>query len=84
MNHKNAIKLETARLILREMNQEGFQSLCAILQDEQTMVAYNGAFNDIESNDVFNIKEIVKIVDFEMPRQPKPTFYKEVSSLPNW
>ena len=37
--------LETERLYLREMNQSDFESLCKILQDEDTMYAYEGAFN---------------------------------------
>lgn len=40
--------LETERLYLREMNQADFNSLCKILQDEKTMYAYEGAFNDTE------------------------------------
>lgn len=40
--------LETERLYLREMNQSDFKFLCKILQDEQTMYAYEGAFSDIE------------------------------------
>ena len=40
--------LETERLYLREMNQGDFDSLCQILQDEDTMYAYEGAFSDIE------------------------------------
>ncbi len=40
--------LETERLYLREMNQADFLPLCAILQDEETMYAYEGAFNDTE------------------------------------
>ena len=40
--------LETERLYLREMNQADFNSLCEILQDEDTMYAYEGAFNDDE------------------------------------
>lgn len=40
--------LETARLYLREMNQSDYESLCKILQDEDTMYAYEGAFNDNE------------------------------------
>lgn len=42
------IILETERLYLRRMNQGDFKSLCAILQDEETMSAYEGAFNDME------------------------------------
>lgn len=34
---------ETERLYLREMNQADFQALCKILQDEETMYAYEGA-----------------------------------------
>ena len=40
--------LETERLYLREMNQADFNSLCNILQDEDTMYAYEGAFSDSE------------------------------------
>lgn len=38
--------LETERLYLREMSQSDFDSLCKILRDEETMYAYNGAFDD--------------------------------------
>lgn len=40
--------LETDRLYLREMNQDDFNSLCKILQDEKAMYAYEGAFSDEE------------------------------------
>lgn len=40
--------LETDRLYLREMDQADFDSLCKILQDEDTMYAYEGAFRDDE------------------------------------
>lgn len=40
--------LETERLYLREMNQTDFTSLCRILKDEETMYAYEGAFNNAE------------------------------------
>lgn len=40
--------LETERLYLREMVQGDFQDLCKILQDEETMYAYEGAFDDRE------------------------------------
>jgi ribosomal-protein-alanine N-acetyltransferase len=40
--------LETERLYLREMNQGDFNSLCKILQDKDTMYAYEGAFSDNE------------------------------------
>ena len=39
---------ETERLYFREMNQDDFDSLCRILQDEDTMYAYEGAFSDNE------------------------------------
>ena len=42
--------LETERLYLREMKQSDFDSLCKILQDEDTMYAYEGAFSDNEVN----------------------------------
>lgn len=40
--------LETERLYLRELKQSDFKSLCRILQDEETMYAYEGAFHDAE------------------------------------
>lgn len=40
--------IETERLYLREMNQADFKSLCKILQDEEVMYAYEGAFSDTE------------------------------------
>ena len=43
--------LETERLYLREMNQNDFNSLCEILQDEKTMYAYEGAFSDNEAQE---------------------------------
>lgn len=43
--------LETERLYLREMTQDDFPSLCNILQDEETMYAYEGAFTDSEAQE---------------------------------
>ena len=40
--------LETERLYLREMDQGDFRSLCRILQDDEAMYAYEGAFTDGE------------------------------------
>lgn len=40
--------LETERLILRELQPSDFDALCRIMQDEQTMTAYEGAFSDAE------------------------------------
>lgn len=40
--------LETERLYLREMNQGDFEALCKILQDDEAMYAYEGAFSDEE------------------------------------
>lgn len=40
--------LETERLYLREMNQGDFAASCKILQDDETMYAYEGAFSDQE------------------------------------
>ncbi len=47
---KKAI-LETKRLYLREMTPEDYGALSRILQDEATMYAYNGAFNDSETKE---------------------------------
>lgn len=43
--------LETERLYLREMNQRDFAALCKILQDDETMYAYEGAFSDEEAQE---------------------------------
>ena len=40
--------LETARLILRQMQQSDYSALCKILQDQDVMYAYEGAFDDTE------------------------------------
>lgn len=47
---KNGI-LETERLYMREMTQDDFPSLYKILQDEETMYAYEGAFTDSEAQE---------------------------------
>ena len=46
--------LETDRLILRQLNQSDFDDLCKILQDEEVMYAYEGAFSDEEVQDWLN------------------------------
>lgn len=43
--------LETERLYLREINQSDYDALSKILQDEDTMYAYNGAFSDGETQE---------------------------------
>lgn len=43
--------LETERLYLRELNENDFDALCKIMQDEETMYAYEGAFSDKEARD---------------------------------
>lgn len=40
--------IETERLYFRELEQSDLNSLCRILQDEETMYAYEGAFSDTE------------------------------------
>ena len=42
--------LETGRLTLREMTQADFPALAAIMQDKETMYAYEGAFTDAETH----------------------------------
>ena len=43
--------LETERLLLREMGQGDFADLCEILQDKETMYAYEHAFSDEEARE---------------------------------
>lgn len=42
------MKLETERLVMREMTHADLPSLCEIMKDENTMYAYEGAFSDAE------------------------------------
>jgi RimJ/RimL family protein N-acetyltransferase len=46
--------IETNRLILREMTQADFPALAAILQDMETMYAYEGAFTCKETQEWLN------------------------------
>lgn len=39
------MRLETERLYLRKLNHEDYSALCTILQDEETMLYYEGAFS---------------------------------------
>ena len=43
--------LETSRLSLREMSQSDYLALSKILQDEDVMYAYEGAFSDAETQE---------------------------------
>lgn len=43
--------LETERLILREMTQDDYGDLCEILQDKETMYAYEHAFSADETQE---------------------------------
>lgn len=57
------MKLETKRLYMREMKQADFGALCKIMQDEQTMYAYEGAFSDSEVQDWLD-RQIARYQDF--------------------
>ncbi|GHT42276.1 hypothetical protein AGMMS49965_13470 [Bacteroidia bacterium] len=46
--------LETNRLVLRELTEFDFAELCAILQDEEVMYAYEHAFSNEEVQDWLN------------------------------
>ncbi len=43
--------IETKRLILREMTDDDYACLAAILQDEEVMYAYDGPFSDEETRE---------------------------------
>ena len=47
--------LETKRLQLREMTVADYDALCRILQDEETMYAYEGAFSDEETRRLLEV-----------------------------
>lgn len=61
---KDNMILETERLYLREMKQSDYQSLCRILQDDETMYAYEGAFSDaeVQSGWIDSSKDIGNII----------------------
>ena len=42
--------LDTCRLLLREMEQADYPALCKMLQDDEVMYAYEGAFSDEETH----------------------------------
>jgi RimJ/RimL family protein N-acetyltransferase len=46
--------IETERLCLREMVTSDYDALAAILQDDETMYAYDGAFSDVETREWFD------------------------------
>ena len=46
--------LETERTYLREMTQDDYTDLCEILQDAETMYAYEHAFTDTEVQNWLN------------------------------
>jgi len=46
--------LETDRLLMREMRAPDYPALCKILQDEDAMYAYGGAFSDAETRKWFD------------------------------
>ena len=49
MKNRNKQIIETPRLLLREMSQNDLPALSQILQDEETMYAYEGAFSNEET-----------------------------------
>ena len=55
--------LDTARLILRHMNQNDYKSLCKILQDEAVMYAYNGVFSNNEVQEWLD-RQLLRYRDF--------------------
>jgi len=62
MIHTSKIILETSRLVLREMVQADYPALAAILQDEQAMYAYEGAFSDEETQNWLD-KNLIRYKD---------------------
>lgn len=55
--------LETVRLQLREMSLSDMKALSSILKDERVMYAYNGAFND-EETQAWMEKQIQRYKEF--------------------
>lgn len=54
INRGMAMKLETPRLILREMTELDYDALRLIVCDEQTMYAYVRAYTDAEAREWLN------------------------------
>lgn len=57
------IILETSRLLLREMSISDMDSLSSILRDDKVMYAYNGAFNE-EETEQWMQKQLQRYKDF--------------------
>ena len=57
--------LETERLYMRELTQADYKALCEILQDEETMYAYEGAFS---------FEEVQEWLDRQITRNKKRGF----------
>ena len=57
------IILETSRLLLREMRVSDMDSLSSILRDDKVMYAYNGAFNE-EETEQWMQKQLQRYKDF--------------------
>ena len=55
--------LETERLLLRGLEQGDFKDVCKLLQDDEVMYAYEGAFNDQEVQNLTE-NESLKSVTF--------------------
>ena len=56
------------------MNQADFNSLCKILQDEKTMYAYEGAFNDAEVQEWLD-KQLSIVKQFKCIHSAPPIKY---------
>lgn len=63
MDSTRHIILNTARLQLQEMNLSNMDFLSLILQDEKVMYAYNGAFND-EETEAWMQKQLQRYRDY--------------------
>ena len=58
------MKLETERLLLREITQADYTALSAILQDPEVMYAYNGPFSDAETQEWLD-RQLARYRDYE-------------------
>lgn len=58
------MKLETERLLLREMTQADYAALSAILQDPEVMYAYNGPFSDAETQEWLD-RQLTRYRDYD-------------------
>ncbi|MDO4670360.1 MAG: GNAT family N-acetyltransferase [Aerococcus sp.] len=65
MKSKEKVIIETKRLYLRQLEARDFSALCTILQDDETMTAYEGAFTKAEVSEWLD-RQLVRYEEWGM------------------